>query len=140
MAFVPPAPALPGEALLEIFIYPDPAFAANRALDESNKFSDTARLEYLGRKATELVYMDLLRTRWPHSSAEQLQGMVDNGFNALLERAASAYQWSQRVHGYPVGFDRNSPQESRRLFCVYAGAVHVEYGYERLKGWVAELR
>ncbi|KAJ2981268.1 hypothetical protein NUW54_g10895 [Trametes sanguinea] len=73
MALVPPAPTLPGEAMLEIFIYPDPAFAANRPLNESNKFSDTARLEYLGRKATELAYMDLLRAGWPHSSAEQLQ-------------------------------------------------------------------
>ncbi|KAL7278297.1 hypothetical protein ACG7TL_008273 [Trametes sanguinea] len=142
MEFVPAAPALPGEALLEIFVYPNPAFAATRGLEETNKFSDTHRLEFIGRKTTELAYMDLLLTRWPRSSGSQLQSMFNNGFNDLLERAARAYRWSQRVQGYPPNFDRDSPEASPGCFRhqCFNRAVKVEHGYEALKRWMAELQ
>ncbi|OSC99623.1 hypothetical protein PYCCODRAFT_1394926 [Trametes coccinea BRFM310] len=119
MAHFPNAPQLPPTALREVFTYPDPT----RALDERNPYSDAGRLELQGEKMAEAAYLD---------------SMFNNGFNDLLERAARAYRWSQRVQGYPPNFDRDSPEEARRLFCVYAGAVKVEHGYEALKRWMAE--
>ncbi|KAI0367084.1 hypothetical protein BV20DRAFT_981535 [Pilatotrama ljubarskyi] len=138
MALVPPAPQLPGEALLEIFVYPG-SLPPNRELDPSNPFSDCQRLELLGRQMTEAAYMDAMWQRWPHATAQQLQEMVQNSLNNFMERTAAAYQWSHRVHGYPPNFNRESLEESHRLFRVYAGAVSVKYGYPVLRQWFAEL-
>ncbi len=71
MAFVPPAPRLPGEAALEIFVYP--GSLPGRALEETNKFSDSGRLQYLGRMMSAAAYTDVMAQRWPAASAEQLQ-------------------------------------------------------------------
>lgn len=71
MAQIPPAPTLPGEALIEIFVHPA-ALPPQRPLEEDNKFSDARRLEYLGGKMSELVYMDMMRARWPRATAPQL--------------------------------------------------------------------
>ncbi|OJT09173.1 hypothetical protein TRAPUB_14383 [Trametes pubescens] len=134
MAFVPPAPRLPGEAALEY-----PGSLPSRALEETNKFSDSGRLQYLGRMMSAAAYTDVMAQRWPAASAEQLQGMVENTLNGLMERSAAAYQWGNRVHGYPPDFNRQGLEEARRLFCTYAGAVYVEHGYMELKTWIATL-
>ena len=68
---VPPAPILPGEARLEVFVHPD-AWPEGRPLEENNKFSDTRRLEYLGNKMVETAYMDVLNARWPKATPQQL--------------------------------------------------------------------
>lgn len=71
MAFVPPAPRLPGEAALEIFVYP--GSMPNRPLEETNKFSDSGRLEFLGHQMTSAAYTDVMAQRWPAASGEQLK-------------------------------------------------------------------
>ncbi|KAH9847751.1 hypothetical protein C2E23DRAFT_863122 [Lenzites betulinus] len=138
MALVPPAPILPGDAILEIFVFPgDPPIA--RPLDESNRFSDSNRLEFLGRVFTSAAYTDVMSKRWASCTGHQLNEIVANALDGFMERNAAAYQWSQRVHGYPQGFDRRSLPEARRLFCVYAGAVFVEHGFIGLREWIARL-
>ncbi|KAI0631397.1 hypothetical protein C8Q77DRAFT_1126557 [Trametes polyzona] len=138
MTSVPPAPALPGDARLEIFVYPF-GISQNRPLEEGNRFSDCHRLQYLGRIMVSAAYHDAMAQRWPSASAEQLKGMVETTLDGFMETHAAAYRWSDMVLGYPAGFDQNSLEEARRLFCTYAGAVHVEHGYERLKEWIVAL-
>ncbi|KAI8977742.1 hypothetical protein BD414DRAFT_445737 [Trametes punicea] len=140
MAFVPPAPQLPGDALLEIFVYPNPILQ-DQAPDPHNKFSDCARLEYLGRQMTELAYMDAMAQRSPNATGEHLKAMIASRLDSFMARVAAAYQWHKQVRGYPHGFNtqKSDLQEAVRLFRIYAGAVHVEYGYEGLKRWIADL-
>ncbi|KAI0773079.1 hypothetical protein BD413DRAFT_711192 [Trametes elegans] len=82
MAAIPPAPSLPGEARLEVFVFPG-ALLPDRTLEEDNKFSDAYRLEFLGKKMSELAYMEVLRNRWPKVTSQQLRPSVP-GTHALL--------------------------------------------------------
>ncbi|KAI0824390.1 hypothetical protein BC628DRAFT_1379285 [Trametes gibbosa] len=138
MSFVLPAPRLPGDAALEIFVFPGNP-TATRPLEESNKFSDSHRLEYLGRVFTTAAYTDVMFRQWPESTGEQLETIVANSLDRFMERHATAYQWGQRVHGYPPNFNRQSLAEACRLFCTYAGAVFVEHGFAELRTWIAHL-
>ncbi|KAI0354533.1 hypothetical protein OH77DRAFT_1426135 [Trametes cingulata] len=88
---------------------------------------------------TEAAYMDVMRQRWPHVPGEELKDIVQNALNNFMERAAAAYQWSHRVRGYPPGYNRQSLEESHRLFRAYAGAVCVKHGYAVLVRWIADL-
>ncbi|KAI0367085.1 hypothetical protein BV20DRAFT_1055072 [Pilatotrama ljubarskyi] len=135
MAIFPLAPQLPGEAMLEVFVYPDPA----RPLDPSNKFSDARRLEFLGEKTAEMAYMDLLGARNRRLSAAELEGKVSDTFGGFAKRVAETYHWTNQVGGYPPNVDRQSVEEALRLFHTYAGAVIVEYGYPELRAWMAKL-
>ncbi|KAI9060806.1 hypothetical protein FKP32DRAFT_1632256 [Trametes sanguinea] len=138
MATIPPAPELPGDARLEVFVHPA-GLPPNRPLEEDNKFSDARRLEYLGMQMSELAYMDVLKSRWPQATAPQLTTLVRSRINGLMERTVDAYRWRDQVRGCPQSVDKNSPQEAHRLFRTYAGAVHVEYGYKVLRDWLAAL-
>ncbi|KAI0668156.1 hypothetical protein C8Q78DRAFT_1174447 [Trametes maxima] len=139
MARIPPEPRLPGEALLEVFVYPG-SLPPNRPLEPDNRFSDARRLEILGKSLVELVYMDIQRGRQPGANAQQLTVLVNSRIRGFMERTVAAYKWKDRVRGYPETFDRNSPQqESHRLFWTFAGAVHVAYSYEELKKWISAL-
>ncbi|KAH9895655.1 hypothetical protein C8Q73DRAFT_445332 [Cubamyces lactineus] len=133
-ALVPPAPVLPGDATLEVFVYPD-----NREPDPENKFSDTRRLEYLGEMMANAVYIDVMRQRWVTASGEELKKFLEKKLDDLMEEAGTTYEWNKRVYGYPDDFDANSPEESRTLFCTYAGAVSVQYGFETLEKWIKDL-
>ncbi|KAI0631398.1 hypothetical protein C8Q77DRAFT_1210783 [Trametes polyzona] len=145
MAPFPPAPALSPQALQVVFVYPD----TTRNPDPSNRFSDAPRLEFLGRKFADVVYTEVISTRWSHSSAVQLQassfpGMIDQGFRAFIERAVRAYQWQNRVQGpFPPGVNPQSAAEAERVFLTYVGAVSVQYppddGYNRLRDWFTDL-
>ncbi|KAI0324227.1 hypothetical protein GY45DRAFT_1439212 [Cubamyces sp. BRFM 1775] len=134
VSFVPPAPEIPGDAALEVFVYP-----TDRELDPDNRFSDARRLEYLGLMMAKAAYMDNMHRTRPSSSGDYLQDMLGNSLDNFMERAATAYAWHKRVHGYPDGFDTKSPEESRRLFCTYAGAVSVQYGFEELQRWIKDV-
>ncbi|KAL7278296.1 hypothetical protein ACG7TL_008272 [Trametes sanguinea] len=135
---VPPAPPLPGDALLEIFIHPA-SVPPNRVCDPTNKFSDGRRLEALGKSLVELAYRDVMQTKWPRSSATEISALVNSTISGFMERAVHAYQWKNAVRGRPPSLDAESREEAGRIFCTYAGAVHVEYGYERLRGWIDAL-
>ena len=69
---IPIAPALPGDALLEIFVHPA-SIPASRQVDPANKFSDSRRLAVLGQQMTELAYMDVMNEKWPNVPTIQLQ-------------------------------------------------------------------
>ncbi|OJT09171.1 hypothetical protein TRAPUB_14381 [Trametes pubescens] len=68
---VPPAPELPGEAYLEIFIHPDGPYQM-ASPDTANRFRDTRSLELLGRKMVDLAYMDIMHYKWPNVTGGQL--------------------------------------------------------------------
>ncbi|KAI0367083.1 hypothetical protein BV20DRAFT_1001090 [Pilatotrama ljubarskyi] len=136
---VPPAPQLPGEAALEIFVHPQ-ASSAHHALDPDNKFSDGRRLEILGQKMTGLAYMDAMYRQWPNVGAAQLTILCNTTINGFMEKAVRAYRWKERVIGCPPHINlMKSNEEAHRLFRTYAGAVYVEHGYERLRDWVTAL-
>ncbi|KAI0631396.1 hypothetical protein C8Q77DRAFT_1126555 [Trametes polyzona] len=137
-ARLPPAPPLPGEARLEVFVHPQ-ALPPTRALEEDNKFSDAKRLEFLGTKMAEAAYADVLGARWPKATAQQLNTSVSSRIKGLMERTVDAYKWRDQVRGYPKQFDRSDPLEAHRLFRTYAGAVYVEYGYATLREWIVAL-
>ncbi|KAI0354534.1 hypothetical protein OH77DRAFT_1426137 [Trametes cingulata] len=138
MAIFPPAPALPGDAMLEVFVYPD-ATSPPRPLDPANKFSDARRLEFLGEQFARLGYMDVLGQRWRRASAGELKRKVDDTFAGFVKRVVDTYEWTSQVGLYPQHFDRDSVEEALRLFHTYAGAVYVEYGYPALRAWMAKL-
>ncbi|KAI0354531.1 hypothetical protein OH77DRAFT_1426129 [Trametes cingulata] len=136
---VPPAPELPGEAILEVFVHPE-APSAHRALDPSNKFSDARRLEMLGQTMTELAYMDAMHRLWPNVGAEQLTLLFNTTINGFMEKAVRTYRWKERVVGCPQHINlMESAEEAHRIFRTYAGAVHVQHGYEKLRDWVIAL-
>ncbi|KAH9847752.1 hypothetical protein C2E23DRAFT_889694 [Lenzites betulinus] len=138
MAHFPPPPTIPGEARLEVFVHPQ-ALPPNRTLEEDNKFSDADRMQYLGAKMAELAYTDVLRSRWPRATAQQLKVLVNSRMKGLMERTVDAYKWRDQVRGYPPHFDSNQPEEAYRLFRTYAGAVHIAHGYQTLQEWIAAL-
>ncbi|KAI0643420.1 hypothetical protein C8Q79DRAFT_1002604 [Trametes meyenii] len=138
MANVPAAPVLPGEALIEIFVYP-PSLAPNRPLEEGNKFSDSNRLLFLGRQMAETIYIDVLCQKWDRASGQQLKEMVANSFSGFVERTAATYRWSRQVRGYPPNFNMGSLEEAHRLFFTYVGAAYIQHGYQVLRDWIAAL-
>ncbi|KAI0643419.1 hypothetical protein C8Q79DRAFT_928560 [Trametes meyenii] len=143
MARIPPEPRLPGEALLEVFVYPD-SLPPNRPLEQDNKFSDARRLEILGKMMVELVYMDIQRGRQPMANAQQLTTLVNSRIRGFMERTVGAYRWKDRVRcarlsPYNKEAETKGMQESHRLFWTFSGAVHVEYGYDELKKWMSAL-
>ncbi|KAI0656024.1 hypothetical protein C8Q70DRAFT_388161 [Cubamyces menziesii] len=135
ITFVPPAPVLSGDATLEVFVYP----AADRTLEPENKFCDTRRLACLGQVMAEAAYMDIMRQRYPASSGKDLQQMVDNQLENIMERAGEIYEWHKKVLGCPNDVDAKSPEECRRLFCTYAGAVNVQFGFNKLESWMRDI-
>ncbi|KAI0354532.1 hypothetical protein OH77DRAFT_1426131 [Trametes cingulata] len=138
MAQIPPAPPLPGEAQLEIFVYPD-VVPPTRPLEEDNKFSDARRLEVLGSEMSEVILLEVLAKRWPRATAQQLKTLVSSRMGGLMETTVNAYKWRDHVRGYPPNFDKNKPQEAYRLFRTFCGAVYVEHGYQGLRDWIAAL-
>ncbi|KAL7278299.1 hypothetical protein ACG7TL_008275 [Trametes sanguinea] len=131
MAHFPDAPQLPPAALREVFTYPDPT----RAPDERNPYSDAGRLELQGEKMAEAAYLDVMMRLNPVSNFQALQHHVQASFPGFVERTAKAYGWNRSVRGYPSNVDRNAPQEHRRLFFTYAGAVGAtdQLGYYKLR-------
>ncbi|KAJ8481814.1 hypothetical protein ONZ51_g5757 [Trametes cubensis] len=136
---IPTAPALPGDALLEIFVHPA-SIPANQQTDPNNKFSDGRRLAFLGQKMTELAYMDAMSEKWPNVQAIQLQTLVNSTIHGFMEKCVNAYRWKERVRGFPQNVDiLHDHEEAYRLFRAYAGAVYVEHGYDILKSWIKDL-
>ncbi|KAI9060807.1 hypothetical protein FKP32DRAFT_1605297 [Trametes sanguinea] len=147
---VPPAPELPGDALLEIFIHPA-SLPPNRPLDPGSKFSDGIRLKTLGKPMVECAYHDVMQAQWPRSTPAELTGLVNSTIGGFMQKAVHAYRWMDAVRGRPSNIDPESReilapigltryhQEAERIFYTYAGAVHVEYGYGRLRAWIASL-
>ncbi|KAI0824391.1 hypothetical protein BC628DRAFT_1445775 [Trametes gibbosa] len=142
---VPPAPQLPSEAHLEVFIHPDGPFHSP-SVDPTNKFSNAdRRLEELGRKMVDLAYMDVMFTEWPRSIADELHPLVSVTSNGFMERAVATYGWKGQIRASPPNVDIQSPelminvQESIRIFRTYAGAVHIAHGYEVLRDWIRAL-
>ncbi|KAH9895653.1 hypothetical protein C8Q73DRAFT_445341 [Cubamyces lactineus] len=136
---VPTAPALPGEALLEIFVHPA-SIPATQQIDPTNKFSDGKRLAVLGQSMVELAYMDVMHEKWPNVETVQLQTLVNSTINGFMEKSTNAYRWKERVCGWPRNVNiLHDHEEAYRLFRAYAGAVYVEYGYDVLKKWIKDL-
>ncbi|KAI0631395.1 hypothetical protein C8Q77DRAFT_1126546 [Trametes polyzona] len=137
---VPRAPELPGEAFLEIFIHPDGPLQSAGAPDPGNKFASGRHLEQLGKSMAEMAYMDVLFNDWPHADGGHLSALFQSTINSFMEKVVNAYRWKDRVRGCPPGLDiMSDPEESYRLFRTYAGAVHVEHGYDVLRAWIKAL-
>ncbi|KAI0324226.1 hypothetical protein GY45DRAFT_1365187 [Cubamyces sp. BRFM 1775] len=133
---LPHAPQLPAEALREVFLYPDP----NRPADPRNQFSDASRLAFFGQKMAETVYLCIAGDRMRGKDAAQIQAYFNHTFLRFAERTAQTYQWAHNIR-YPQNVNGNAPQESRRLFFTYVGAVSVQYpdAFSRLQGWMIAL-
>ncbi|KAH9895656.1 hypothetical protein C8Q73DRAFT_835148 [Cubamyces lactineus] len=133
---LPHAPQLPAEALREVFLYPDP----NRPVDQHNRFSNAQRLAFFGQKMAETVYLCIVGDRMRGKDAAQIQTYFDCTFLRFAERTARTYQWGHHLC-YPQGVNGNTPQEDRRLFFTYVGAVSVQYhdAFSRLQEWMIAL-
>ncbi|KAI9060804.1 hypothetical protein FKP32DRAFT_1678746 [Trametes sanguinea] len=140
MAPFPNAPQLPPAALREIFTYPDPSRAPG---DDHNPYSDVRRLEFLGQKMAEAAYLDvMMRTNAvSHLDVQTIERRIHASFAGFAEKTARAYGWSLSVRGFPANVDRNTPEELRRIFYTYAGAVCVPQpgGYYNLREWIKAL-
>ncbi|KAI8977744.1 hypothetical protein BD414DRAFT_524369 [Trametes punicea] len=134
---IPPAPQLPGEALLEIFVHPD-SLPHNCGLDDGNQFSDGRRLEVLGERMAKAAYMDVMCTKWPNVNTTQLTTLVDSTISGFMVKVVNTYRWREAVHGCPPHLVQGH-EEAHRLFKTYAGAVHIQYGFQRLRDWIAAL-
>ncbi|KAH9847753.1 hypothetical protein C2E23DRAFT_863124 [Lenzites betulinus] len=133
---IPPAPEIPSDAYLEVFVHP----SGVPYVDPTSRFSNVnRRLEELGRKMVDLAYMDVMFTQWPRSLANELSTLVTVTENGFMERAVTTYQWKSLIRGAPPGIDKESTEESIRIFRTYAGAVHVAHGYDVLRDWIKAL-
>ncbi|EIW52552.1 uncharacterized protein TRAVEDRAFT_52995 [Trametes versicolor FP-101664 SS1] len=136
---IPSAPELPGEAYLEVFIHPDGPYHVNTA-EPASKFRNTRDLERLGRTMVEMAYMHIMYSRWPNVTGDQLNTLTNATINGVMERAVRAYRWKEQIRGCPPHIDlMQSSEEAYRIFRTYAGAVHVQHGYDELRNWIEAL-
>ncbi|KAI0773077.1 hypothetical protein BD413DRAFT_611992 [Trametes elegans] len=130
MAAFPPPPALSAQASQDVFTYPNelPADHPRRIAND--------RLVYLGRMQAEIVFTEIMLQQSPAISTHLHSSMLAR----FMVSVARAYEWSRQVQGYPrQGFNWQSPQEAQRIFCAYAGAVHLEHQYGGLRQWMVDL-
>ncbi|EJF59502.1 hypothetical protein DICSQDRAFT_171904 [Dichomitus squalens LYAD-421 SS1] len=133
---LPPAPPIPGEAMLEIFVHRSLRNTGN-ALNPDSAYGNGERLVALGSKVLEAVYAHVLFRKKPPMSAAALS-IEQEKLPEHVARWVGEYQWMEKIrHSQDV--DLYTPEETRYIMDAYVGAVFVAGGYLTLYNWIESM-
>ncbi|KAI0738254.1 hypothetical protein C8Q80DRAFT_1114011 [Daedaleopsis nitida] len=131
----PPAPVLEGDARLEVFQH------HSFPTTPREPYGDGRRLISLGRRHLGAAYADAIVRARLYLRGLQLQQHIDATFPGFVTRCVARYGWRDKMYAVPDGVDLEDPEETRRIFEAYAGAVvaQKDLGVDVLFKWIADL-
>ncbi|KAJ8474516.1 hypothetical protein ONZ51_g7179 [Trametes cubensis] len=135
---LPPAPKIDGEAMLEVFVHKSMKFPG-APLNNDSPYGDSDRLAALGHKILEAAYTDVLFSQRPMLKAEDMKQQVETKLQELVQAWVEGYRWREKVRYVPGSVDLKDPEETRRLFDSYVGAVFIGEGFQSIRRWVGAL-
>ncbi|TFK41809.1 ribonuclease III domain-containing protein [Crucibulum laeve] len=140
MSALPTLPKIEGDVdlLLDVFTHHSLRFGGAPMNDD---YGDTERLAELGAKVFDLAVTFHLYSKKPflraHDIAEQrMQTMADKNLESWLD----AYGLKNKLRYAPGEAESvNSPDEIRKFFNTYIGALYIRNGMQAIQPWISRL-
>jgi len=139
MAELPPLPTIVGEDLL-LDIYTHKSLIPSGA-PMNEEYGDTDRLADLGARVLDLAVTFHLHSKRPMLSAlevdqQRAQAITDEN----IEHWLTVYGIRQKLRFAPSeSASVGSPNELRRFFHTYIGAVQIRNGMHTIQRWISQL-
>ncbi|KAG6814140.1 hypothetical protein H0H92_002135 [Tricholoma furcatifolium] len=136
---LPPLPKIEGDIDLLLDVYTHRSLRFGGALNDD--YGDTDRLAELGHRVLDLAVTFHYFSKRPMLSAEDI---TDHCRKALsdekLDYWLNSYNLRSKLRFAPGEQDKiGSPEEIRRFFDTYVGALHIRNGNSTIQDWVSRL-
>ncbi|KIJ66250.1 hypothetical protein HYDPIDRAFT_86964 [Hydnomerulius pinastri MD-312] len=138
MSSIPPLPTIDGDLLLDVFSRQ--SSRTPMTLPDNSEYGGAERLAELGGSILNMVVMYSLFFRQPHLPASELsekhEQLLDDGH---IAQWLAVYSLKNKVRNVENPQILDQPEESRRLFNSYVGAVYVQKGLPVVLDWISRL-
>ncbi|KAG6889997.1 hypothetical protein C0995_012957 [Termitomyces sp. Mi166 len=138
---LPPIPKIEGDVdlLLDVFTHRSLRFGQSAAMN--NDYGDTDRLAELGHRILDLTVTFHYFSKRPMLSAAEVTRLSKEALSHdKLEAWLDSYDLKSKLRHAPGEQDMvGSPEEIRRFFDTYVGALYIRRGGAIIQDWISQL-
>jgi len=140
MSDLPPLPRIDGDVDLMLDVYTHSSLRFGGA-PMNDDYGDTERLAELGAKVLELTVTNQLFCQRPFLHSKEIQEKRASAISdASLETWLKAYGLKEKLRVAPSEVHMlDKPEEMRKFFNSYLGALYIRNGLSTIQDWIARL-
>ncbi|KAJ7103383.1 hypothetical protein B0H15DRAFT_812091 [Mycena belliarum] len=133
---IPPLPKIDGDVDIMFDIFTHKSLQGNHGTND--EYGDTNRLVELGARALQLALTSHFFYKRPVLTADEISEHAQKAISdTTLRDCLSASNIRAKYRGLPDLLD--SPEECRRFFHSYIGALYIRNGINHVQAWVSAL-
>ncbi|KAJ7161437.1 hypothetical protein C8R43DRAFT_335579 [Mycena crocata] len=136
---IPALPKIEGDVDIILDIYTHHSLKGNNTMN--SEYGDTERLVELGRKVLDMTLVVHLFHKHPLLVAEEISSQSKTAVSDVnLREWLTAYDTKTKFRAAPGACDiLESPEDMRKFFHAYIGALYIRNGINQVQAWVSAL-